>query len=344
MKNALTQSVETEQRLSTPNVTWSRKVLRRAKYGFLLLGVLAIAMAGSGAIYEIFSAARDKRDYPPSGRIVDVGGHRLHLQSMGKGSPTVILETGLGGMSAAWGWVQPEVAKFTQVVSYDRAGLGWSDADGASPDALHIARQLHTLLVNAGIKGPYVLVGHSMGGLFVRVYADQYPDEVAGMVLIDASHPDQYLRSPEIQKHMNKGFRLLKITPILARLGLIRISSYFSSQAEGLPPQQRAVAEVFLSSASHLATAREELAAWDATTEQVRHTKNLGNKPLVVLSADKGSLPGAHLLQEGLAQLSTNNVHRVVKGADHVTIVSHREHALAVVEGIRQVVEAVRMR
>jgi len=343
MKNALSQSVKTEQHLPTPNVTW-RRALRRAKYGSLLLGVLTITMVGTGVVYETFSAARDKRNYPPSGSMVDVGGHRLHLQSMGKGNPTVILETGLGGMSAAWGWVQPEVAKFTRVVSYDRAGLGWSEADGATPDALHIARQLHTLLANAGIKGPYVLVGHSMGGLFVRVYADQYPDEVAGMVLIDASHPDQYLRSPAIQKHMNKGFRLLKITPVLARLGLIRLSSYFSSQAKGLPVQQRAVAEVFLSSASHLATAREELSAWDATTEEVRHTKSLGNRPLVVLSADKGTLPGAHLLQEGLAQLSTNNVHHVVKGADHVTLVSHREYALIVVKGIRQVVDAIQAR
>lgn len=337
----LSRPVDTEQRLTIPDTVWIRKM---REHGFFLTGMLAVVMAGLGAVYETFSAKRDKRNNPPPGRMVDVNGHLLHLQAMGKGSPTVILETGLGGMSAAWGWVQPEVAKFTRVASYDRAGLGWSEADGASPDALHIARQLHTLLVNAGIEGPYVLVGHSMGGLFVRVYADQYPAEVAGMVLIDASHPDQYLRSQAIKKHMNKGFRLLKISQILSHLGLLRVYNHYSTQAEGLPPQQRAVAEVFLASASHITTAREELAAWDVTAEQVRHTKNLGNRPLVVLSADKGSLPGAHLLQEGLAQLSANSVHRVVNGADHVTIVSHREHALAVVEGIRQVVEAVRAR
>lgn len=119
--------------------------------------------------------------------LVDAGGRRLHLNVMGedKDGPTVILEA--GGMSSQWAWIQPEIAEFARVVSYDRAGLGWSEQPH---DARHISQQLHTALEEAGIGGPYVLVGHSMGGVYARQFAGDYPDEVAGMVLLDSSYPD----------------------------------------------------------------------------------------------------------------------------------------------------------
>ena len=124
-----------------------------------------------------------------SREMVVVGGHRLHIDCVGQGSPTVILESGLGTMSVDWANVQPEVAKTTRVCAYDRAGTGWSEPGPEPRDPQQIARELHTLLGNAGIDGPYVLVGQSFGGLYVRMYAAQYPKEVEGMVLVDASHP-----------------------------------------------------------------------------------------------------------------------------------------------------------
>jgi pimeloyl-ACP methyl ester carboxylesterase len=247
-------------------------------------------------------------------------------------------------MSAAWGWIQPEVAKFAQVVGYDRAGLGWSEPGKAPVTAQNVARRLHRLLKAAGIDGPYVLVGHSMGGLFMRVFAHRFQDEVLGMVLVDAAHPDQHWRSPAINKHMNSGFRLLKNIPLLARHGYVRITGLFNSWAEGLPSRQAAEATAFLSSHRHLKTTRDESLAWEGICSEVRCTRELGDKPLAVVSAGKDVLPGAVELQGELAMLSRNSSHFTVKGADHVTLVTHREHALAVVEAIRHVLAAGKSR
>lgn len=155
-------------------------------------------LTGLGSLYQAIASVRDRRDFPPPGRLVDIDGCRLHLQTAGHGPPSVVLESGLGGMSAAWGWIQPETAKFSSVVSYDRAGLGWSGPDLAPKTATLAARRLRALLLKSGVLPPYVLVGHSMGGLFVRVFAALFPDEVAGMVLLDAVHPDQHLRSAAV--------------------------------------------------------------------------------------------------------------------------------------------------
>jgi hypothetical protein len=169
--------------------TWIRRGLV-----WMIAGVLALAVIG--AVYQAVATEIDQRAYPPPGEMVDIGGHRLHIDCVGQGSPTVILESGLGNMSADWANVQPEVAKTTRVCTYDRAGTGWSEPGPEPRDPQQIARELHTLLGNARIDGPYVLVGQSFGGLFVRMYAARFPQEVEGMVLVDASHPDMWTRLP----------------------------------------------------------------------------------------------------------------------------------------------------
>ena len=309
---------------------------------FFLIPAIILCVAGTGYLYQTVSAALDKRHYPPPGELVNINGYRLHIQSSGTGSPTVILEAGLGAISSGWGWIQPEVAKFTRVVSYDRPGLGWSESGNSSPSASHIAWQLHQLLQASGTEGPYVLVGHSMGGLLVRVFAHRYPDEVVGMVLVDASHPDQHVRSPAIRKYMNSGFQMLKRVPLLTKLGYVRLTGFLHSQAEGLPARQRAEAETFLSSYSHFKSTLRESLSWDTICAEVRCARNMGNKPLVVLTAGKKSLPGSLELQGELATLSSDSTHLVVADADHVTLVTHREHAATVVEAIRHVVEKVK--
>jgi pimeloyl-ACP methyl ester carboxylesterase len=136
---------------------------------------------------------------------VDVGGHQLHLLVAGNGKPTVVLESGLGDTSESWAKVQPEAAKFARVVAYDRAGLGQSETGPKPRTARQIAAELHTALKNAGLAPPFVLVGHSAGGLYIRVFADMYPDEVAGMVFVDSTPEDFFerleaIQSPEQQK------------------------------------------------------------------------------------------------------------------------------------------------
>lgn len=328
---------------SGPDVPARRNMKRLSA----LLGLLPLAALCAGAIYQSVSTARDRKRHPPPGTLVPVDGLSMHMLVSGKqqreGDATVVLETGLGGMSYAWGWIQPEVARFARVVSYDRAGLGWSEPDAAPASASQIARRLHAMLKAQGIEGPYLLAGHSMGGLLVRVFNDLYPDEVCGAVLIDAAHPDQHLRSAAIRKHMNSGFRMLRTIPLLVGIGYVRISDYFRSQSEGLPDTHLAQANSFLCSYRHLKAANQEASKWNALCGEVRATRSFGSKPLTVVSAGEVKRPGAHEVQADLAQLSTRSRHVVVPGADHVTLVTHREPALQVVEEIRRLFEMTRV-
>ena len=314
---------------------FSTGVKRRSR----LFTAIIPCLTGIGCVYQAIATLRDKRDYPPPGSLVDIDDCRLHVQTAGRGLPSVVLEAGLGGMSSGWGWVQPEIAKFSRVVSYDRAGLGWSEPDPSPKTAVLAARRLRTLLLHSRVDPPYVLVGHSMGGLFVRVFANLYPTEVAGMVLIDAVHPDQHLRSPAIDTHMRSGFRLLKAVPLLARLGYVRLTGLFNAWPIGLPARQTAESEAFLSSYRHLKTTRDESLAWETICTEVRFTRRLGDTPLAVVTAGRDVLPGQPELQRELASLSSDSVHFVVKDADHVSLITEHKHAMSVVKAIHHVAE-----
>ena len=224
---------------------------------------------------QTLAARRDAERYPAPGRMVDVGGYRLHLQVVGDGSggPTVVLEAGLDSFSTNWYWVQTALASSMRVVAYDRAGLGWSD-DGSTPrDAQHSAADLRTALQRAGIGGPYILAGHSYGGLVVRAFADQYPDEVVGLVLVDASHPDQWLHIPMSMRGAVPGLAN-RVTAMLAAGGLLRVWDPLTPQiAMGLPEHQYAEMRAIIALPRTSWTGAQTLAAWDradATEHQRR--------------------------------------------------------------------------
>src|SRR5690606_26114202 len=168
-----------------------RFIVGRLLKGFAL-GLAALIVLGVG--YQAIATELDRRAYTPPGQLYKVNGHQMHLYCLGEGSPTVILDTGEAALAA---WVLPSVAQTTRVCAFDRAGYGWSETRSEARDALHRAAELHGLLEAAEIEAPYVLVGHSLGGLFSRVYRSQYLDEVAGMVLVDATHPDTFERQGE---------------------------------------------------------------------------------------------------------------------------------------------------
>lgn len=316
---------------------WIRRIL-------LWLSVATVALPVTGTAYQAIATEMDRRAYPPPGRMVDVGGYRLHIYCTGEGGPTVILDALFPGTVSNWAWVQPEIAKTTRVCAYDRAGLGWSDSGPKPRDAKQHAGELHTLLTRAAIPGPYVLAGHSLGGLSVRMFADQYPNEVAGMALIEGSDPDawKHLGKPEgVGVDRNQ----LAVAPYLGRLGIFRLGLIPSYAPDpDLPPRQRRELQAFFDSVKSLETIRAVDASFSVALDQVRRAGGLGSKPLVIVLGSKGdgSIEALRDLFVRQAALSTNSLTRVIDGATHAGLVDNRSHALQTSAAILQVVQAVR--
>jgi pimeloyl-ACP methyl ester carboxylesterase len=243
-------------------------------------------------------------------------------------------------MSAQWVRVQREVSGTTRVCAYDRAGMGWSEGGPEPRDADRVAGELHALLDRARIEGPYVLAGHSYGGLYAQAYAARYPEEVAGVALVESSHPEQFGRLPEARESYEKTRRLFAVAPLLARIGVVRLFSLSPAPPE-LPERQRAQIDALAPSTRQVAATADEFRATPESTDQARGLGSLGGKPLAVVSA--GKQPPAWLeLQDELATLSSDSSHRVVDGATHVSVLYDRDDAQKTSAAIVGVVEAAR--
>lgn len=314
---------------------------------WLVLGILGLAVLGT--VYQIVGTALDQRAYSPPGQMIDVGGYQMHLYCTGEnqdGSSTVIMETGLGSTSSTWAKVQPEVAKVTRVCSYDRAGMGWSDPGPEPRDAQHIAQELHTLLHNADVAGPYVLVGWSYGGLYMQEFAGQYDDEVAGLVLLDSSSPDQWTSTPEGQAQFESYAKMYRLAPVLVRLGVMRLLALLQPDS-GLPaPFNEELKASFAATKDWDAQSAEFLASLTSAAE-VRQATFRDSLPLVVLTATEHGTPAAQeQLWQGwqtqLAALSTNSLHRIVDGAEHASFWRDSETAKVSIAAILEVVDTAR--
>ena len=195
--------------------------MRRIWRPLLGLVIVLLALVVAGAIYQAIATELAERAYPPPGEMVDVGGYSLHINCVGRGSPTVVLDAGSGLFSAQWVRVQREVSDTTRVCAYDRAGMGWSEMGPEPRDARQVCSELHTLLSKAGIDGPYVLVGHSFGGMYMQTYAARYPDEVAGVALVDSSiDPDQFSHQPVTRDSNEPQSEIFAVVARLVRFGI----------------------------------------------------------------------------------------------------------------------------
>jgi pimeloyl-ACP methyl ester carboxylesterase len=307
----------------------------------LVIGVLALAAIGGG--YETLREAMDARAYPMPGRLIDVGGHRLHLSCTGSGSPTVVLEPGAGGMSSTLGWIAPAVARDTRVCVYDRAGRGWSEPADTPEDGLQTATDLHTLLQRGQVPGPYVLAGHSFGGLYVLTFAARYPDEVAGMVLIDSTAPgsgEPGMASPGDRTSSDVTDRFSALASSSARLGLGRVFAKLA--ADGLPPRSSDEVSAKMATASSLRSTIDEYAQASASVRQAAALTDFADKPLVVLTAGSGHDAAWTAAQNQLATLSTDSAHRVVAGATHETLIGEQQDAAATTQAVLDVAASVR--
>jgi pimeloyl-ACP methyl ester carboxylesterase len=305
---------------------------------YLVLAVLALASVGGG--YETVGESVDAAAYPMPGQLIDVGGHRLHLNCTGSGSPTVVLEPGLGEASSVMGWIAPAVATDTRVCVYDRAGRGWSEPADGPQDGAQTAADLHTLLDRAHVPGPYVLAGHSFGGLYILTFAANYPDQVAGMVLLDSTAPASTPAPPTKTGSYDLLARISALLPAAAHLGVARLYGQFSYDT--LPPRSRDEARARSATASDVESFINEFREGGMAVQQAASLVDLAGKPLIVITAGREHDAAWLAAQDQLATLSTNSRHRVVADATHASLVLDGTDAAAASQAIRDVVASVR--
>src|SRR3989449_2201045 len=302
---------------------------------------VALVIAGVGGSYETIQERVDRSTTAMPGHLVDVGGHRLYVHCTGSGSPTVVLVSGLAETSVYWdGWIAPAVAQNTTVCSYDRAGQGWSDPPASPQDGVAVATDLNTLLDHAQIPGPYVLVGHSTGGAYVRVFAARYPDQVAGMVFLDSQPNEALTGLPDFPSQYSAIRRASALFSSLARLVVFRLVNQLSPDPLPIPTrdEERAV----ISTANLNRIQRDEFAELPMTLTEAAALTTLGDRPLIVVTAVKGAQTGWLPLQDRMTGLSTNSAHRVLADTDHPGLIHDGVGAAQGSQAILDVVASVR--
>jgi pimeloyl-ACP methyl ester carboxylesterase len=350
------------------------------KRGLLALAILLMALPILGLTYEAIAAAVDARRFPPPGKLVMVDGHPMHINCTGAGGPTVVMDAGLGGWSLDWSAVQPEIATFARVCSYDRAGLGWSKPGAAPGDAQHAVDNLHALLAASGERGPFVLVGHSNGGLRAALYAHAYPQEVSGVVLVDPTpratdaerlaffspaEQTEYLALVQAMKPQPQagGIDFFGLMRALRPFGLPRLLTDTLLQGSlytYLRPNIQPAFRFGMNQPARLATSTAEREHRQANIDQVRAIGSLGNVPLAVLASSKFTdfyrdpLPAdlaprllelihksAWEAKVDMARLSSNSSTTLVERSGHYIQFDRPD---AVIQSVRQMVQSLQGR
>ncbi|MGA3299903.1 MAG: alpha/beta hydrolase, partial [Candidatus Acidiferrales bacterium] len=314
--------------------------LRRKNYGkwrrvgeiiALSIVVFLAAAIGGGAAFNAVAGQYFFSRRTAPGKLYDVSGYKMHLYCTGEGSPTVVLDAGLGNDSLIWANVQPELSKITQVCSYDRAGFGWSEARPEPRDARRLNDELHGLLSAAGVTGPIVLMGHSISGLYLRDYATRYPQNLSGLVFVDGSTPLQDERFPaEIQLMEKQESTELRKLEWLSVLGLRRAMGGCAPE-EGFSKSAAKMIAEDQCRTSVLAAAAQELSSIQQSGDETIHTGPFGDLPILIFSQDleQPATPGISAeagrsvsktwneMQEDLKKLSTRSRRIIAKGSSH---------------------------
>jgi pimeloyl-ACP methyl ester carboxylesterase len=328
----------------------TKSVLRTMGNWILRLVLLSFLFVAAVIVYALVreSVARERyqQQFPPPGDMIQVGAYSIHLNCLGTGRPTVVFESDLDAIaSLSWSLVQPKVAEITRACTYDRAGILWSESGSRPRNGDQIAGELGELLTAAGEQGPFVLVGHAMGGAYIRIFAGQSPESICGLVLVDSAHPDQTARFADIGIESERPTDAMRpLVTLLSHLGMPR--RYSGPRPRTMPQRDYDIQQAYLPFSS--VAWFDETVEGERTLEQAGKVDHLGSLPLVVLSSARPSGISAQNdgqdlqdlwleMQEGLAQLSTEGELRAFEGSGHYIQYDRPE---AVIEAIRDVIHA----
>ena len=341
----MTPPITSQSTSGVDNAAHRRGCLFYVTRGLKWFGIVLVALVLLGVVYQAVAVELDKRAYAPRGRLYTVNGHQMHMICTGEGSPAVILVSGAIAESLWWTRVQNQLAEHTQVCAYDRPGMGWSEPAAGERDALTMTAELHTLLETAGIPAPYMIVGHSFGGILTRIYAQQYPGDVAGIVLVDSQFvtPKQFSSPGEFDSYKTFFDVTQAVTSVITRIGLMRLLQPAIFRNAGYPGD--IVLEMTgLQARNPVVDAyyAENGPAFPALQNASAAAENLGDVPLYVLWASLS--PSYHerfsTARSEIAAASSNSVTLIVEGADHGSILGSEQYAQQVTDAILDVIEA----
>ena len=302
-----------------------KRMLRRI---LIVFAAVIVLTATAGATYQWRADRRDLAATPPPGRLVDIGGHRLHVWCKGAGSPAVVMDAGLGGTAFGWNFVQDGVAEFTQACAYDRAGQGYSDEASTPRTSLQIARDLGELLSRAGIVDPVIMVGSSFGGFNARLFASEYPARTAGLVLVDASHENQGGGLPWVAP----------LIPLAGSLGVLRLFGVsLGPNPESEPAAVREFQRATSFRTSRFRSMHDEGIHLDESAAQVRASRRELSIPLVVITRGHNSTPEWTAFQQDQVKLSKRGCQIIAEESGHLV---PRDRPEVVVDAIRKTIEA----
>ena len=316
--------------------------------GLLILIVGLVGLILLGVAYQAAAIELDKRGYTPRGQLYTVDGHQMHLVCMGEGSPTVVLQAGGVAESLWWYRIQNQLAAQTQVCAFDRPGLGWSEPVSGPRDALTIDAELHSLLEEAGIAPPYVMVGHSFGAVLTRIYAAQYPDQIAGIVLVDSQImlPHDFASQSDFDAWKSQWDFTQGVISVLTRVGVSRLTGAAPFVSAGYPPEIAAEIVAYNARNQSLDTDfAEKVVGYQALTEEFAAAEDLGDLPTAVIWADgwgptDAVLTEAPTVRAALSTYSTNSMTLILEGSDHLSILGNEGYARQVSDAILAVIAA----
>jgi pimeloyl-ACP methyl ester carboxylesterase len=320
---------------------------------FWIILIIALFLVG-GCTYQNIALARTREQYPAPGKLVEVDGHLMHINCKGSGSPTVVIDAGNGSFSVEWMPIQEELNQTTRVCVYDRSGYGWSEAGPGPRDGAQVVSELHDLLQAAGEAGPYLLVGHSLGGVHVRMFAVRYPNEVAGLILVDTAYP--LTITPEFEMQMRSSIGFYQAMNLMTSTGLLRMLGPLGGE-EGMPATARKLPielqETYLNlllDPNQYATAIAEMQQLPATFEQTSELligdQPFDDLPLIVLTAGLTSTPGSTPFNEQYVPVHDSQIQSQLELAGQSSrgeqrIIAESSHSVHL-DAAEEIVKAIR--